>query len=274
MSVIDEVKQRTDIVAVIGQYTTLAKAGRTFRALCPFHSEKHPSFFIYPERQSWHCFGACAAGGDIFSFVMKKESIDFSEALRLLAQRVGVTIPSKLEKDPEKDKKKRLYQVNEAAAQYFHNQLLSSPVAEKARHYLASRAVLDKTITDFQLGFSPNSWETLRQYLSEMGYADSELLSSGLIIASEDGKIHDRFRGRLMFPIQDDRRHTTGFGARVLDDSLPKYINSPQTPIFDKSGSLYGINLATSAIRQQPIRWECLNSDIQISHAIYDVLLF
>ena len=250
MSVIDEVKHGTDIVAVIAQYTTLSKAGRTLRALCPFHSEKHPSFFVYPEQQSWHCFGACSTGGDVFSFLMKKENIDFGEALRLLAQRAGVTIPSKLGNGHEKGKRERLYQVNEAATQYFHSQLLSSPLAEKARQYLTNRAVMDKAVTDFQLGFSPNSWETLKRHLSKMGYTNDELLDAALITVSADGKAHDRFRGRLMFPIRDDRGHTTGFGTRVLDDSSPKYINSPQTSIFDKSASLYGINLAASAIRQ------------------------
>ncbi|MBU05577.1 MAG: DNA primase [Dehalococcoidales bacterium] len=250
MSVVDEVKQGTDIVAVIAQYTTLSKAGRTLRALCPFHSEKHPSFFVYPEQQSWHCFGSCSTGGDVFSFLMKKENINFGETLRFLAQRAGVTIPSKLGKDPERGKKERLYQVNEDATRYFHSQLLSSPLAEKARQYLTNRAVLDKAITDFQLGFSLNSWEALKRHLSKMGYTNDELFDAGLITASADGKAHDRFRGRLMFPIRDDRGHITGFGTRVLDDSSPKYINSPQTPIFDKSGSLYGINLAASAIRQ------------------------
>ena len=251
MSVIDEVKQRTDIAAVVGQYVALTKAGRTLRALCPFHTEKTPSFFVYPDRQSWHCFGACSTGGDVFSFIMKKENIDFGEALRLLAQRAGVAMPSKLEKDPEKDKKERICRVNEAAAQYFHNQLLNTPTAEKVRHYLNSRGVSDKTIANFQIGFSPSSREGLKQYLVEKGYTESELLDAGLVVASENGRTYDRFRGRLMFPIQDERRHTTGFGARVLDDSLPKYINSPQTPVVDKSGSLYGINLASSAIRQQ-----------------------
>lgn len=253
MSIIDEVKQRTDIEAVIGQYTTLKKAGRTLRALCPFHTEKTPSFFVYPDRQSWHCFGACATGGDVFSFIMKKEGIDFGEALRLLAERAGVTIPSKLEKDPEKDKKERLYRANEAAAQYFHNQLLNSPAAEKARHYLTKRGVSSKTIDDFQIGFSPNSREALRAYLIEKVYTESELVDAGLIIASEDGRTYDRFHGRMMFPIQDARGHVTGFGARVMDDSLPKYINSPQTTLFDKSGSLYGINLASSAIRKHDL---------------------
>jgi len=251
MSVIDEVKQRTDIVEVVSQYATLTKAGRTFRALCPFHSEKHPSFFVYPERQSWHCFGACNTGGDVFSFIMRKEGIDFGEALRLMAQRAGVSLPSRFEPSAKRDEKERLYQVNEAVAQYFHDLLLSSQAGEKARSYVASRGLSLETITSFQLGFSPNSWEALKQYLMERGYTESELLAAGLVIETEAGGTHDRFRNRLMFPICDIRGHITGFGARVLDDLLPKYLNSPQTPIFDKSSSLYGINLATAAIRQQ-----------------------
>jgi DNA primase len=251
MGVIDEVKQRTDIVEVISQYTKLNKTGRTLGGLCPFHSEKRPSFFVYPEQQSWHCFGACNTGGDVFSFIMKKQGIDFGEALRLLAQRAGVTIPSRPEQDTGKDERERLYQVTEAATQYFHNLLLNSPAGEKARSYLASRGLSPETIINFQLGFSLDSWEALKQYLMERGYTGDELLTTGLIIETEAGKTHDRFRHRLIFPISDIRGHIIGFGARVLDDSLPKYLNSPQTPLFDKSSSLYGINLASPAIRQQ-----------------------
>ena len=145
MSVIDEVKQRTDIVEVISQYASLKKAGRNFNALCPFHSEKHPSFFVYPEQQSWHCFGACNTGGDVFSFIMKKQNIDFGEALRLLAQRAGITVPSRFEPEAESGERERLYQVNQATAQYFHNLLLNSPSGEKARNYLASRGLSSKT---------------------------------------------------------------------------------------------------------------------------------
>ncbi|MFH0769646.1 MAG: DNA primase [Chloroflexota bacterium] len=251
MGVIDEIKQKIDIVEVISQYTTLTKAGRTFRALCPFHSEKRPSFFVYPEQQSWHCFGACSTGGDVFSFIMKKQDIDFGEALRLLADRASVTIPSRSGQAPKKDEKARLYQVNEAAAQYFHNLLLNSPAGEKARKYASGRGISLKTITDFQMGFSLDSWEALKQYLTEKGYTERELVEAGLIVVTEEGKVYDRFRNRLMFPIKDNRGQTIGFGARALDDSLPKYLNSPQTPTFDKSGSLYGINLAAAAIRQQ-----------------------
>ena len=251
MSVIDEVKQRSDIVEVIGQYASLKKAGRNLTALCPFHSEKHPSFFVYPEQQSWHCFGACSTGGDVFAFIMRKENLDFGEALRLLAQRAGVTLPSRIEREGGKDEKEELYQINEAAALYFHNLLLNSPAAEKARGYIAKRGFSPQTVADFQLGFSLDSWESLKQYLRERGYDESKLLTAGLLIKAENGKTHDRFRGKLMFPIRDIKGHTIGFGARVLDDSLPKYVNSPQTPTFDKSSSLYGIDLAAAAIRQQ-----------------------
>ena len=249
MTAIDEVKQRIDIVEVVGEYTALTKAGRTFRALCPFHSEKHPSFYVYPEQQSWHCFG-CNTGGDAFSFIMKKQNIDFSEALQQLAQKTGVVLPSKFEPGAESEEKQKLYQINQAAALYFHN-LLNSPAGEKARSYVSGRGFLPKTIADFQLGYSPNSWEELKKYLMDKGYTEGELLTAGLIIEAEGKKPHDRFRHKLMFPISDARGRIIGFGARVLDDSLPKYINSPQTPIFDKSGSLYGVNLATTAIRQQ-----------------------
>jgi len=251
MGVIDEVKQRIDIVEVIGEYVPLTKAGRTFRALCPFHSEKHPSFYVYPERQNWHCFGACNTGGDVFSFIMKKQGVDFGEALRLLAGRAGISVPSRLEPEAGKDERERLYQANAAAAQYFHNLLLNSPDGGKVRDYLANRGLSSESVTEFQLGFSPNSWEALKQYLVEKGYTESELVTAGLLIEGEVGGTHDRFRNKLMFPIFDIRGRVTGFGARVLDDSLPKYLNSPQTPVFDKSGTLYGINLATVAIRQQ-----------------------
>jgi len=251
MGVIDDVKQRIDIVEVIGEYVPLTKAGRTFRALCPFHSEKNPSFYVYPERQSWHCFGACNTGGDVFSFFMKKQGIDFGEALRLLAERAGISIPSRLEPEAGKDERERLYQANAAATQYFHNLLLNSPDGERARNYLAKRGLLPKVISDFQLGFSLNSWEALKQYLVEKGYSESELVTAGLLIEGETGGTHDRFRNKLMFPIFDIRGRVTGFGARVLDDSLPKYLNSPQTPVFDKSSTLYAINLATAVIRQQ-----------------------
>jgi len=184
---------------------------------------------------------------------MKKENMDFGEALRLLAQKAGVTLSLKLEPDTGKEEKERLYQVNEAAALYFHNLLLNSQEGKKAREYLDGRGLSQKSISDFQLGFSLNSWEALKQYLLEKDYSESEILEAGLLVETEDNKTHDRFRNRLLFPINDSRGRTIGFGARVLDDSLPKYVNSPQTPLFDKSGIIYGLHLAAQAIRQQEL---------------------
>ncbi|MFC2015174.1 DNA primase [Chloroflexota bacterium] len=253
MSVIDEVKQRVDIAEVIGQYTSLKKAGKNLTALCPFHSEKNPSFFVYADQQSWHCFGACNTGGDVFSFVMKKENMDFGEALRFLAQKAGVTVSSRFEPDAGKDEKEKLYQANEAAAMYFHHLLINSQEGKNAREYLDKRSLLPKSIADFQLGFSLNSWEALKQHLLEKDFSESEILEAGLLVETEDGKTHDRFRNRLLFPISDNRGRVIGFGARVLDDSLPKYVNSPQTPLFDKSGIIYGLHIAVPAIRQQEL---------------------
>jgi DNA primase len=250
MGAVDEVKQRTDIVEVIGREVTLVKAGRTFKGLCPFHAEKNPSFYVYPEQQSWHCFG-CNSGGDVFSFIMKKQNIDFGEALRQLAQKAGVVIPSKFEPGMESEEKQRLYDINQAAAQYFHNLLLNSPAGKKAQGYIAKRGFTEETVKEFQLGYSANSWEELKKYLLERDYTEKEMLTAGLIIEAEGKKPHDRFRDKLMFPIMDIRGRVTGFGGRALDDSLPKYTNSPQTPLFDKSGTLYGINLARDAIREQ-----------------------
>jgi len=252
MSVIREVKQKLDIVELVSEYVTLQKAGRNFKALCPFHSEKHPSFFVFPEQQSWHCFGACGTGGDIFSFIMKKEGVDFGQALRILAQRGGITLGPLEEPDKVRDEKvERLFQINEATTEYYHHLLLSTKAGEAARSYLARRKVTPEAIKEFRLGFSPDAWEIMKNYLLGKGYTEKELAEAGLIIEREEGGSYDRFRNRLMFPICDIQGRVTGFGARVLDDSLPKYINSPQTLIYDKSSILYGIDKAKSAIRKK-----------------------
>jgi DNA primase len=247
MSAIDDVKQRLDIVDIASGYLKLEKAGRNFRALCPFHQEKTPSFFIFPERQSWRCFG-CGAGGDVFAFVMKKEGRDFSETLKLLADRAGVSLERK--KDALDSKlTDRLYQTNEAAAQYYHTLLLQSPAAESARSYLTEKRNLTlNTIANFQLGYSPD--EGLARHLLERGFAEKELFALRLL-GEKDGRIYELFRHRLMFPIRDIKGRVVGFGARALDDSQPKYLNSPQTAIFDKSSVLYGIDRAKGAIKEK-----------------------
>jgi len=255
MSVVDDVKQRLDIVQLVSEYASLQKSGRNFKALCPFHAEEHASFFVFPERQSWHCFGACGTGGDVFSFIMKKEGFDFGQALRLLAERAGVTLgtPSGAKKGAEAEERGRLFGINEAAAEYYHHLLLNTSTGEMARDYITRRGLSPQTITNFQLGYSPLGWEALRQYLLSKGYEETELLAAGLLVEREGGGSYDRFRNRLMFPIRDIQGNVLGFGARALDESLPKYINSPQTLIFDKSTSLYGIDRAKAPIRQSDL---------------------
>jgi DNA primase len=253
MSDVDEVKQRLDIVDVVGQYVQLQKAGRNYRALCPFHAERTPSFFVSPERQSWHCFGACGTGGDILSFVMKKENLEFGEALRLLAERAGVTLA---ERRPEEEaERNRLREANEAAASFYHRALLSSEAGQTAKHYLEERGQDLKTIQDFQLGYSPSGWDSLCQHLRERGYRDEELVAAGLAVEGERG-LRDLFHQRIMFPITDMRGRVVGFGGRSLpiegqEEAQPKYLNTPQTAGFDKGSLLYGLDKAKEEIRRQ-----------------------
>jgi len=252
MSVVEEVKQKTDIVEVIGQYTRLTKSGKTFKGLCPFHSEKHGSFFVYPDQQSWHCFGACSTGGDVFSFIMKKDGIGFGEALRLLAEKSGVVIPQYAASEKVREKHDRLYQANEAAAEYYHQLLLDPPEAQKVREYLAKRGLNAQSVEDFKLGYSPNAWDNLQKHLLEKGFTSEELLEAGLVVESDTKVKHDRFRQRLMFPITDVRGRIIGFGGRALEnEQQPKYLNSPDTPLFAKSSNLYGLSQAKEAIRKE-----------------------
>jgi len=251
MSVIDEIKGRLDIVDIVSDYATLQKSGRNFKAICPFHTEKTPSFFVFPERGSWHCFGSCGTGGDIFSFIMKQEDIDFGTALRILAERAGVTMVSKREERNVDKETERLYLINAAAAQYFHHLLLNAKAAETARRHLSERGISKEIIDIFELGSSPNSWDALCQHLKSRGYDSNAMVSAGLSIAKEGGGFRDLFRNRLMIPIRNEEGKVVGFGARTLDNTTPKYLNSPQTAIFDKSSLLYGIDRAKGAIREQ-----------------------
>ncbi len=251
MDTVDEIKQRLDIVEVLSSYVPdLKKSGRNFKAVCPFHAEKTPSFFVFPERQSWHCFGACGVGGDMFAFVMRKEGVDFKEALNILAERAGITVVQR-KPDESKSEADRLKEINEAAAEVFHRLLFNSTGGQRTREYLIRRGVSEKTMRQFQIGYSQDSWDSLRQELMKRGYHENELASAGLLVEKEKEGTYDRFRNRLMFPIRDMAGRVVGFGARALDDSLPKYLNSPQTLVFDKSSSLYGIDFARPAIRKE-----------------------
>lgn len=251
MDTVDEIKQRLDIVEMISSYVPdLKKSGRNFKAVCPFHTEKTPSFFVFPERQSWHCFGACGTGGDMFAFVMRKEGVDFREALNILAERAGVPVVQR-KPDESKSEADKLKEINEAAAEYYHNLLFHSTGGQRTRDYLIRRGVSEKTMRQFLIGYSQDSWDSLRLELLKRGYLENELAAAGLLVEKEKEGTYDRFRNRLMFPIRDMAGRVVGFGARALDDSLPKYLNSPQTLIFDKSSSLYGIDFARPAIRKE-----------------------
>jgi DNA primase len=247
MSAVDEVKARLDIVEVVGQYVRLQKAGRSFKAVCPFHTEKTPSFIVNPDRQTWHCFGACSTGGDVISFISRKENLDFGGALRMLADRAGVI----LERDgPRREEAKSLQDANEAAALYFHDLLLKTAAALS---YVEKRGLDRSAIADFQLGFAPSGWDQLKDHLTRRGYAEKQLVQAGLLVESERGSTYDRFRGRLMFPIRDDRGRVVGFGARAMpggDETGAKYINTPQTPIFDKGSIFYALDRAKDEIRR------------------------
>jgi DNA primase len=253
MGVVDEIKERLDIVEVISASVPLHKTGRNLKALCPFHTEKTPSFYVFPESQRWHCFGGCAEGGDVFSFVMKREGWDFPTALEELARRAGVELRPRAPAEIEREERvERLRAAMAEAASYYHHLLLYAPEAEEARAYVARRGLTSETVECFQLGYSLPGWEGLRAHLSERDFTPAELVSAGLLVEREDGTSYDRFRDRLMIPIRDPRGRVVGFGARTLEpDGVPKYINSPQTALFDKSRTLFGLDLARQAIRQE-----------------------
>ena len=254
MTVTEEIKSRLDIVDVISESVSLRRSGRNYAGFCPFHQNtRTPAFFVFPETQTWRCFGACAEGGDLFSFVMKKEGWEFKESLKNLAQRAGVTLeeagPIDKEKKAAQNKQAGLLQ---AATDYFHQLFLHAPQAEAARQYVDKRGLSEETIEQFALGFALDSWDACRSHFNMQGYSDQELLAAGLLTENPDkGTKYDRFRNRLMIPIRDVDSRIVGFGARTLDkDGIPKYLNSPQTALFDKSHLLFGLDMGKRAIRE------------------------
>ncbi|MEM7117579.1 MAG: DNA primase [Chloroflexota bacterium] len=254
MSVTQEIKSRLDIVDIVSEQVQLRRSGRNLSGFCPFHqNSRTPAFYVFPETQTWRCFGACADGGDLFSYVMKKEGYDFKEALEHLARRAGVTLEPK--KPVDKVKKafqEKMADLSAAAADYFHQLLLYAPQAEQARRYVKERGLTDETLASFQIGFSLDSWDACRSHFNAQGYSDDDLLKAGLLTENPDkGTRYDRFRGRLMFTIRNLEGQVVGFGARTLQkDGIPKYLNSPQTAVFDKSRILYGLDLAKRQIRE------------------------
>lgn len=248
---VGQIKERLDIVDLIGKRVPLRQTGRYFKGLCPFHNEKTPSFVVYPESQHYHCFG-CGRNGDIFTFVMETDNIDFKDALERLASQANVEVRRAAPPNPKQDeRRKRLTDLNELAASFFSNILWSSQRGEAGRALLERRGVDRKTAESFSLGFAPDSWDALKNHLQQRANASEDtLVEAGLCSRSESGRVYDRFRNRLMFPIRDRDGAVIGFGARALGDEMPKYLNSPQTPVFNKSASLYAIEKAYSEIRR------------------------
>ncbi len=249
MSLVDEIKSRLDIVEVIGQSVQLKKAGRNYKAICPFHNEKTPSLVVFPDQGTWHCFGACGTGGDVFTFVMKKDNVDFGEALRILAERAGV----ELHRGDGEQNRQVLLDIHTEAVAFYHYLLKTHAAAQFAREYLEHRRISKSSVEQFQLGFAPNTHTALQDHLERKGFRTQDIERAGLALANETGGgYHDRFRGRLMFPIRNRRGQTIAFGARALAAGQnPKYLNSPDTPLFNKSDVLYGLDLAKDAIREQ-----------------------
>ncbi|MEE8363250.1 MAG: DNA primase [Dehalococcoidia bacterium] len=244
MTLVDDVKQRLDIVQVVSQYADLDTRSRAPKALCPFHVERTPSFVVFPDSGTWRCFGACSVGGDVIAFVMRKENLGFGEALRRLADQAGIKEPT-LERRRETD---ALVEANEAAASYF-SALLAAPGGAGAREYLAGRGIDEAAAKRRGLGLSPSGIETLADHLKAKGVSAGAAQTAGLVRQGRDGSWHDMFRGRLTFEIHDRRGRIVGFGARTLDGSEPKYINSPRSAVFDKSRLLYGLDWAADGVR-------------------------
>ena len=248
MSEIDEIKSRLDVVDVVSEKVPLQRAGRNYKANCPFHNEKTPSFIVDPGRQSWRCFGSCAIGGDVFSFVMKTENMEFSDALKLLAQRAGVEL-----RGQETSKSRDSYfEINKITQDFYKDSLFTNE-AQVARKYLESRGVAQGSVEDFAIGYSPRGGESLKSHLLFHEVDLEKAIECGVINRLNDGRTRDFFWGRLMFPIFDRSGRPVGFGARSLDESMPKYINTPSTPIFDKRSTLYGFHMARDAIRENDL---------------------
>ncbi len=243
--VLDEIKTRNDIVDVISQYVTLKRKGRNYFGICPFHNEKSPSFSVSPDKQIFHCFG-CGVGGNVFHFISKIENISFFESIQLLAERANIELPKSSNAEDERiaNLRAKVYQVNKEAAQFYHEKLYK-PTSKIAQEYIKKRKLDNNTLKSFLIGYAGDNNE-LFSFLKSKGFGSEEMLASSLIGKSEGGRYYDKFKHRLMFPIQDVRNRVIAFGGRVLDDSKPKYINSPENIVYSKGRNLFGLNVAKS----------------------------
>ena len=240
---IEEIRSSNDIVDVISKYVTLKRSGRNFFGLCPFHKEKSPSFAVSPDKQIFHCFG-CGAGGNVIHFISKIEGLDFKDTLELLANRVNIELPTldNLEDDKTARLKSKVYEINKIAAEFYHENLYK-PTSKTAQEYIKKRKLDNRTLKAFLIGYAGN-FNELYLLLKQKGYTEEEMLASSLVKRTENGGYMDSFRKRLMFPIQDVRERVIAFGGRVLDDSKPKYINSPENVVYSKGRHLFGLNVA------------------------------
>ena len=245
--ILDEIRSRHDIVSTISQYMTVKRKGRNYFGLCPFHNEKSPSFSVSPDKQIFHCFG-CGVGGDVINFVKKIENIGFLDSVRLLAEKSGIQLPNDISKAEEENikLKNRVYKINELAAKFYHENLYK-PTSKIAQDYIKKRKLNNATLKSFLMGYASNSSNELLRYLKEQGFTEEELLASCLIGKSDRG-YYDKFRNRLMIPIRDERGRFIAFGGRVLDDSKPKYINSPENIVYSKGRNLFGLNVAREGV--------------------------
>ncbi len=253
---ISEIKNAVDLIEVVSEVVLLKKSGRNFLGLCPFHAEKTPSFTVNPEKQIFHCFG-CGTGGNVFSFLMKHEGLSFPEAVRMLAGRYGIQIPAQKMTPEQKrriDEKESILEINRQAMAFYQRCLTDSPLGKRAMAYLKQRGMTDETISGFNLGYAPKSWDNIYTFFLKSKVNPVLVEKSGLIVAKNKNKgFYDRFRDRIIFPIVSTEKRVIGFGGRVMDDSLPKYLNSPETPVYNKSRSLYGLHAARNKIREREV---------------------
>ena len=265
---LDELVARSDIVDVVSDYVALTPKGGSYWGLCPFHGEKTASFHVLPDRQLYHCFG-CGKGGGVISFVMELENLPYVDAVRLLAKRAGMEFPERDMDESSRRKRARLLALNKEAARYFHSQL-HSPVGREGLDYLRRRGLSKGIMTRFGLGFAPESWDSLIKAMAQKGFDKRDLLDAGLAVSNQKGSIYDRFRNRVMFPIIDLRGDVIGFGGRVLGDATPKYLNSPDSPVFNKSRNLFALNLAKTTKQGRIVLTEGYMDTISLYQAGFD----
>lgn len=254
MTVVEDIKQRIDLVDVVSQTVKLKRTGKNYIGFCPFHSNtRTPAFVVFPDSQSWRCFGQCNEGGDLFGFVMKRDNLDFQEALKQLADKAGVTLKPQTQADKKHDQERdTLIDIMEAAVAFYRNQMLETTPGKKTLDYLYKRGLTDETIKTWGLGYAPDSWSLLLDHLLAKGYTRDLILQAGMLSQGDDGRVYDRFRDRLMFPIRGIYGKMAGFGGRVLNpDDVPKYLNSPATDLFDKGRLLYGLDQARATMRAE-----------------------